>query len=74
MSEFEVWLRMRCTTCGHRLAFDASSCPQCNARFDGQPDPKVWPETCVCARCTAGRVTHVEINTTVKADDGTDDT
>lgn len=49
--EDDGWLRDRCYSCGHRLAFAASACPQCGEEFDGRENPKKWPEKCSCARC-----------------------
>lgn len=50
-----TWLRERCYECGHRLAFDASHCPQCGERFDGRDDPEPMPDACKCQRCTEAR-------------------
>jgi uncharacterized OB-fold protein len=46
------WMRLRCYACGHRLAFHASACPQCGEAFDGRENPKKYPATCSCERCT----------------------
>lgn len=51
-----TWLRDRCYSCGHRLAFDAAACPQCGESFDGRADPKRWPDTCECKRCQAAKL------------------
>ena len=50
-----AYLWDRCYACGHRLVFDADSCPQCGIPFDGRDDPGVWPEQCPCPRCEQAR-------------------
>lgn len=50
---FVVW--SRCYGCGHRLAYAASACPQCNADFDDRQPPEPFPEDCECRRCVAAR-------------------
>jgi predicted amidophosphoribosyltransferase len=51
-----VALRVRCYSCGHRMAFFASACPQCGIEFDDdKKDPKRWPDNCQCKRCTEAR-------------------
>lgn len=49
------YLWERCYKCGHRLAFASTGCPQCGEDFDGRKDPKKWPESCDCKRCTEAR-------------------
>ena len=54
MMEHEgCYLWERCYSCGHRLRFSSSACPQCGVEFDGRKDPKRWPEKCDCERCVA---------------------
>ena len=45
----------RCYACGHRLAYSASACPQCDVAFDDRSAPEVFPEACECRRCRAAR-------------------
>lgn len=54
--EHGCWLRSRCYTCGHRLAFDSTACPQCREEFDGRKAPKKFPERCECDRCAKARL------------------
>jgi predicted RNA-binding Zn-ribbon protein involved in translation (DUF1610 family) len=49
------YLWERCYSCGHRLAYASTACPQCGIEFDGRKDPKKWPEKCDCPRCEASR-------------------
>lgn len=54
MRDDGVWLRERCYSCGHRLRFEASACPQCGEEFDGR-EIEVFPDACDCRRCAEAR-------------------
>jgi len=46
----------RCYSCGHRLRFEATGCPQCGIHFkDSSHEPEVFPELCTCNRCVEAR-------------------
>lgn len=49
------YLWHRCYRCGHRLAYAASMCPQCEESFDDRAEPSEWPDRCQCLRCTRAR-------------------
>lgn len=49
-----VWFR--CFACGHRLAYAATRCPQCETELDDRDPPSVFPERCTCRRCCAARL------------------
>lgn len=54
------YLWERCYSCGHRLRFASTGCPQCGKTFDGRTDPKKWPESCDCPRCVDARLADQE--------------
>lgn len=54
MKDDGLYLADRCWSCGHRLRFMASHCPQCNVAMKAK-DPKKFPEKCQCDRCTEAR-------------------